>query len=118
MTGPVATTTAAALLARLPGEVTPQWPQGLRSVVGLQHGTMTVKLFAPEDIDHQSPHLQDEVYLVITGRGTFVAGGRRFAFAPGTALFVPATVEHRFEKFTPDFATWVVFWGPEGGEKA
>ena len=30
--------------------------------------------------------------------------------------FVPARVDHRFEEFTPDFAAWVVFWGPRGGE--
>jgi hypothetical protein len=30
---------------------------------------------------------------------------------------VPARVAHRFEEFTPDFATWVVFWGPPGGER-
>lgn len=29
-----------------------------------------------------------------------------------------AGAEHRFVEFTPDFATWVVFWGPPGGEAA
>ncbi len=33
------------------------------------------------------------------------------------ALFVPAHATHRFEEFTDDFAAWVVFWGPQGGEK-
>ena len=27
-----------------------------------------------------------------------------------------AGVEHRFEDFSADFATWVFFYGPEGGE--
>ena len=31
-------------------------------------------------------------------------------------LFVPAGVEHRFEKFTEDFKTWVIFYGAIGGE--
>jgi hypothetical protein len=31
-------------------------------------------------------------------------------------LFVPAGIEHRFIKFTEDFVTWVVFYGPKGGE--
>jgi len=31
-------------------------------------------------------------------------------------IFVEAGVEHRFEDFTDDFETWVVFWGPQGGE--
>jgi len=33
-------------------------------------------------------------------------------------LFVPAGVEHRFEHFSEDFSTWVVFYGPRGGETA
>jgi mannose-6-phosphate isomerase-like protein (cupin superfamily) len=53
---------------------------------------------------------------VISGNGEFVLEDVRMSFAPGTALFVPAGKSHRFENFTPDFATWVVFWGPEGGE--
>jgi hypothetical protein len=31
-------------------------------------------------------------------------------------LFVPAGQIHRFENFSSDFAVWVVFYGPEGGE--
>jgi hypothetical protein len=30
-------------------------------------------------------------------------------------LFVQARVPHRFEAFTNDFATWVIFFGPIGG---
>ncbi len=41
----------------------------------------------------------------------------RQPFGPGDILHVPAGVEHRFEEFTDDFATWVVFYGPEGGEE-
>jgi hypothetical protein len=26
-------------------------------------------------------------------------------------------VPHRFENFTDDFGTWVIFYGPEGGER-
>jgi mannose-6-phosphate isomerase-like protein (cupin superfamily) len=35
----------------------------------------------------------------------------------GDALFVPATMKHHFENFSEDFATWVIFYGKEGGEK-
>lgn len=108
--------TVSELLKQIPGEVTEQWPEGVRSVVALRHGTMSVKLFAPGSTDRQRPHLQDEVYFVIAGSGTFVLDGKRHAFAPGTAFFVRAGANHRFEDFTPDFVTWVVFWGPEGGE--
>jgi hypothetical protein len=30
---------------------------------------------------------------------------------------VQGGVEHRFEAFSEDFAVWVFFYGPEGGEK-
>jgi hypothetical protein len=33
-------------------------------------------------------------------------------------LFAAARVEHRFEAFSEDFATWVVFYGPPGAEAA
>ncbi len=64
----------------------------------------------------QSPHAQDELYLVAQGHGRFVNGDRRHPFGPGDVLFVPAGVEHRFEEFSDDFGTWVVFYSPSGGE--
>ncbi len=39
-------------------------------------------------------------------------------FRPGDVLFVPAKVAHRFEDFSNGFATWVMFYGPSGGETA
>lgn len=110
-------TTIQELLARLPGKVTPQWPEGERFVRALAHGSMSVELYAPVGTDPQSPHTQDELYFIISGTGEFIAGDQRVSFAPGTVLFVPAGQAHRFERFTPDFATWVVFWGPQGGER-
>jgi hypothetical protein len=40
----------------------------------------------------------------------------RRRFDPGDATFAPAGWSHRFEDFRDDFATWVVSWGPKGGE--
>jgi mannose-6-phosphate isomerase-like protein (cupin superfamily) len=71
----------------------------------LQHGTMKVEWYAPKDKDKQSPHLQYERYLVAAGSGTFYNNGTRHPFQAGNVLFVPAGHEHRFEDFTPDFAT-------------
>lgn len=79
-------------------------------------GSMVVELYAPRGVDDQQPHTQDELYFVVKGSGTFVCGGRSVTFEPGDALFVAAGVEHRFVDFTDDFETWVVFYGPEGGE--
>ena len=109
--------TAEELLARLPGKMTEKWPQGERFAQALAHGSMSVELYAPVDTDPQTPHDQDELYFVVTGTGQFVLEDIRMSFSPGTALFVPAGKEHHFENFTSDFATWVVFWGPQGGER-
>lgn len=79
-------------------------------------GTMILEIYAPRGIDDQQPHAQDELYFVVSGSGTFFCDGTRVSFGPGDALFAGAGVEHRFEDFTDDFATWVVFYGPEGGE--
>ncbi|MBS1607789.1 MAG: cupin domain-containing protein [Bacteroidetes bacterium] len=83
----------------------------------LQNGSMSVEYYAPVKKDLQQPHLQDELYIIITGTGIFLRNNERVTFMPGDVLFVPAGMEHRFEEFTDDFATWVIFYGPEGGEK-
>ncbi len=106
------------LVAQLPGPSTPQWPDGERFVRALAHGTMSVEVYAPVGHDPQTPHAHDELYIVAAGHGEFVCDGERHAFAPGSAFFVPAGAAHRFERFTADFVTWVVFYGPAGGERA
>ena len=104
--------TAAELQRQLPG------PAGQRFAVALERGSLSIELYAPRASDPQQPHTRDEVYVVVSGRGEFVNGSDRHAFAPGDLLFVPAGVEHRFEQFTDDLAVWVVFYGPEGGDAA
>jgi mannose-6-phosphate isomerase-like protein (cupin superfamily) len=109
--------TAEELLARLPGKVTPQWPEGERFTTAFAHGTMSVEFYAPRGHDPQTPHEQDELYFPVSGSATLRIGSARYPARPGTVHFVPAGVDHRFEEFSPDFATWVVFWGPKGGER-
>lgn len=84
----------------------------------LRHGTMSLGLYTPRQIDRQQPHTQDEVYIVANGRGAFLLGDRRLNCGPGDTFFVGAGVPHRFEDFNDDLAVWVVFYGPEGGEHA
>lgn len=93
-------------------------PPDRLSALLLRHGTLELRWYAPPNPDPQIPHDRDELYVVVSGRGWFVRGEDRVAFNPGDALFVPAHVPHRFEDFTPDLATWVVFYGPVGGEAA
>ena len=91
---------------------------GKRFAELFSHGTLSVEIYAPRGTDPQTPHTRDEVYVVVSGRGRFVVAGERRAFGPGDLLFVPAGVAHRFEDFGDDFAAWVLFYGPEGGEAA
>ena len=88
----------------------------IRYVSAYRHGTLEVELYAPQGADKQTPHSRDELYVVAAGTGTFRAGGRAMTFKAGDALFVPAGMDHRFEDFNGHFATWVMFYGPEGGE--
>ena len=77
---------------------------------------MSVEYYAPEKVDLQTPHRQDELYVIVSGSGNFIRNGERTFFQKGDVLFVPAGIEHRFEDFTDDFATWVIFYGKDGGE--
>ena len=117
---PAKTSIGEALL-RLPGAPTTQYPEGAPSVAMLQHGDMQLKVFTPttnaDGRDRQLPHEQDELYLVHSGMAQFSVDGNSFTVSPGDAFFVAAGASHRFDTFTPDFATWVVFYGPPGGEK-
>ena len=99
----------AEVLARIP-------TVGVRSTEAFRHGSLLVKVYAPRGHDPQTPHKQDEVYIVMTGSGRFITGAETRAFGPGDMLFVAAGVPHRFEDFSDDLVLWVVFWGPEGGE--
>ena len=87
-----------------------------RFVKLLESGTMLVEYYAPEKVDLQQPHRQDELYVIQSGSGIFYNNGNREPFVAGDVLFVPAGIEHRFEDFTDDFSTWVIFYGPDGGE--
>lgn len=103
-------------LAEAASKLPEQMPARLRFATLLERGTLKLKFYAPQGQDVQTPHEQEELYIVVSGSGTFVNDDVRHPFGPGDALFVPAGVEHRFEDFTEDFQTWVIFYGPAGGE--
>jgi mannose-6-phosphate isomerase-like protein (cupin superfamily) len=84
----------------------------------LRHGTMRVGVYAPSGVDDQTPHEQDELYIVRRGSADIVKNGERSAVKADDLIFVEAGATHRFEAISEDFLTWVVFWGPDGGEPA
>jgi mannose-6-phosphate isomerase-like protein (cupin superfamily) len=103
-------------LKHLPAAPTDRYPAGAPFVTMMAGGTMSVEVFAPKTADLQEPHSQDELYFIQSGTGELIINGQRFSAAAGDAFFVAAGVAHRFENFSEDFVTWVVFYGPQGGE--
>jgi mannose-6-phosphate isomerase-like protein (cupin superfamily) len=83
-----------------------------RFVSMLAERAVEVELYAPVGHDPQTPHDRDELYVVISGSGTFTCGEEDTPFGPHDVLYVPAGAEHRFTEFSNDFAVWVVFVGP------
>ena len=63
---------------------------------GLEIGVYV--LIAPEP-DRQQPHEDDEVYVVIEGRGTLDVEGTAVELREGNAVFVPAGAEHQFSGY-------------------
>ncbi len=105
-------------LDKLPLPATDKWPEGVFDVEALSNGSMSLVLFAPEGKDYQTPHEQDELYIVIEGSGVLEVEGVSFDFMQGDVLFVPARKDHRFVEFSEGVKMWAVFWGPSGGESA
>ena len=103
-------------LARLPAAQTKNYPKGAPFVSMVAGGTMSVEVFAPKEADLQQPHAQDELYFIYSGTAQIIINGQCFDAATGDAFFVAAGVVHMFENFSDDFVTWVVFYGPQGGE--
>jgi mannose-6-phosphate isomerase-like protein (cupin superfamily) len=93
-------------------------PAGNLAVPIFTHGSLEVELYTPKARDLQQPHARDEVYVIARGKGVFFDGSNRHAVEPGSFLFVAAGQSHRFEDFPEDFAVWVFFYGPRGGESS
>jgi len=64
-------------------------------------------------VDDQSPHREDEVYVVTAGAAELEVEGRRTPVGPGTVAFVPRRAAHRFVDITADLEVSVVFAPPE-----
>lgn len=63
--------------------------------------------------DTQSPHGEDEIYVVTSGRARFVADSGSADVGPGSVIYVPARETHRFVDVTENLAVVVVFAPPE-----
>jgi mannose-6-phosphate isomerase-like protein (cupin superfamily) len=89
------------------------WVEQLR-VPDLSVGTYSIPAGG---VDTQSPHTEDEIYVVTAGRATIDTDSGRAAVKPGDVIFVPAGEGHRFVDIEEDLALLVIF-GPAEGSRA
>ncbi|HXV32869.1 MAG TPA: cupin domain-containing protein [Gaiellaceae bacterium] len=75
---------------------------------GLEVGVYV--LVAPEP-DRQQPHSDDEVYIVLEGRGTLEVEDEEIDLEEGQAMFVAAHAEHRFTAYE-QLSLLVIFTRP------
>lgn len=98
---------------RAPASAANDWVEHLK-VTDLSVGTYCIPAGG---FDDQSPHTEDEIYVVTAGRATIVTPVASADVSPGSVIFVPAGEEHRFAEVTEDLALLVVF-GPAYGSRS
>jgi len=87
------------------GSAGTHWTEQLR-VPDLSLGTYSIPAGGTDD---QSPHTEDEIYVVTAGRATFQAGEERVAVGAGSVIYVPAGEVHCFTDVTHNLAAVVIF---------
>jgi quercetin dioxygenase-like cupin family protein len=82
----------------------------------LRRETLSAGLYELEAgaVDPQTPHGEDELYVVLEGRASLRVAGQAHPVEPGSIVFVEAGVEHRFEAIESDLTVLVLFAPPEG----
>jgi len=62
-------------------------------------------------VDPQSPHTEDEVYYVVSGRAQIKVADEDRAVQAGSVVYVAKNVEHRFHSIEEEL-TLIVFFAP------
>ena len=97
----------------LPSGAANNWVEHL-AVPALSVGTYCIPAGGTDD---QSPHTEDEIYVVTAGRARIATASGTAHVGPGSVIFVPAGEEHRFIDVAEDLALLVVF-GPAYGTRS
>jgi mannose-6-phosphate isomerase-like protein (cupin superfamily) len=82
-----------------------EWLEFLR-VESLSMGVYHLKKGAE---DQQTPHKQDEVYYVASGKAVLAVDGEDYPVGEGSVVFVRAQAKHRFHSIAQDLTTLVFF---------
>jgi mannose-6-phosphate isomerase-like protein (cupin superfamily) len=76
------------------------------SVPDLSVGTYSIRAGGT---DGQSPHTEDEIYVVRQGRATLETDDGDAPVETGSVVYVPAHEQHHFVNVTEDFSVLVLF---------
>ena len=68
-------------------------------------------------VDPQSPHMEDEVYYVVSGRAQINVADEGRAVQAGSIVYVAKNVEHRFHSIEEELAVLVFFAPAEYSNK-
>jgi mannose-6-phosphate isomerase-like protein (cupin superfamily) len=82
-----------------------EWREFFR-VESLSLGVYALKKGA---VDKQSPHKQDEIYYVVSGRATLTVEDEHHPVEAGSVVYVAAQAKHRFHDITEELTTLVFF---------
>ncbi len=88
---------------------------GERYMEFLRTDTMSLGLYVlPKgDTDPQLPHVEDEVYYVVSGAATLRVGSEDRPVKPGSLVYVEAGAEHKFHSITENLTLLVMFAPPQ-----
>jgi mannose-6-phosphate isomerase-like protein (cupin superfamily) len=88
---------------------------GSRYLEFLRESTMSAGIYGlpAGGADPQVPHAEDELYVVIEGRAVIAVAEETSPVGPGSVIFVPAGVPHRFDQISEALRVLVLFAPPE-----
>ncbi len=64
---------------------------------------------AAGSVDGQAPHVEDEIYYVISGKAQIQIGDQHYPVETGATVFVAREIEHRFHDIEEDLTILVIF---------
>ena len=73
--------------------------------------SMGVYVLSAGGVDPQSPHTEDEVYYVASGKAQIQVADENCAVQAGSIVYVAKNVEHRFHSIEEEL-TVIVFFAP------
>jgi mannose-6-phosphate isomerase-like protein (cupin superfamily) len=85
-------------------------------ITHLESGDLSVGTYSipAGGLDDQTPHTEDEIYVVQSGRATVAADSGTAEVGPGSVVFVPAKELHQFTEILEDLVMVVIFAPPYG----